>query len=590
MTTPIRKRRAICLPAIDWFSAILVTALLFGVSQTSALTLDLPTVAGGLSGPVAITHAGDSRLFVVEPAGRIRIIEDGSLLGTAFLDIDPLVGSGGERGLLGVAFHPDYANAGAAGEGLFWVNYTNNSGNTVIARYSVSANNPNVAEPGSALVLLTIVQTAPNHNGGELRFGPSEGEEQKQYLYIGMGDGGGSGDPNNAGQTDSTLLGKMLRIDPSTEAEPTEPFYAIPTDNPDAQAGLELGMIWAKGLRNPWRFSFDALTGDLYIADVGQGRREEINLTRAGGAGGLNYGWNTMEGILCFNPRENCDMSSLTLPVFDYQRAAGRCAIIGGFVYRGQRFPSLSGVYLYADYCSREIFRLDETSPGVWQGTPIFTAQFRPRAFGEDANGELYVAGADGRVHQVVDRDFEPLSSLPAGLAWYSPAVRTADEVTCGALRELAMATDVARLNANSQLFESCDETGDSFSVRTGEGYLLTLPVAVNFVVQGVPDCPLVDLKPGLNLVGVPDPASRSGCFDLLERIGTNTVVASIQRFNQRTATLESCVFRENSNVAEGNDFPIVAGDAYLIAMKAIRNAVKLDDSIRCPPAPPQLN
>jgi glucose/arabinose dehydrogenase len=364
-------------------------------------TVTLSQVAPGLASPTFVTHAGDARLFIVEQAGRIRILRQGTLLATPFLDITPLVSSGGERGLLSVALHPDYGVPGASGAGLLWVNYTDRNGDTVVARYTVSAGDPDVADTASALPLLRTPQPFANHNGGQLQFGPMEGVAQQRYLYIGMGDGGSGGDPMNNAQRDDTLLGKMLRIDPSTAAVPAAPFYTIPPDNPDAAAGIPLGAIWAKGLRNPWRFSFDALTGDLYIADVGQSQWEEVHVTLAGTPGGLNYGWRIMEGPQCFDPPNNCDMRGLVLPVFTYANASARCAIIGGYVYRGTRFPALAGVYLYADLCSGEIFGLTQTATGVWESRLLFTSSAGILTFGEDVNGEVYVGGDDGNVYQV---------------------------------------------------------------------------------------------------------------------------------------------------------------------------------------------
>jgi glucose/arabinose dehydrogenase len=360
-------------------------------------------VASRLSAPVFITHAGDSRLFIVEQPGRIRIIHQGILHPVPFLDITPLVRSGGEQGFFSVAFHPEYAVAGAPGAGLLWVNYTDVNGDTVIARYSVSGTNPDVTDPDSAQVLFTITQPFSNHNGGQLQFGPVEGVEQKRYLYIGMGDGGSGGDPQNNAQRDDTLLGKLLRIDPSLAATPTLPFYTIPPDNPNVVSGIPLGAVWAKGLRNPWRFSFDALTGDLYIADVGQNRWEEIHFTPAGSPGGWNYGWRIMEARHCFNPPDACDMRGLVLPVFEYaiDGTSSRCAIIGGYVYRGALLPALQGIYVYADWCSGEIFALTETAPGVWTSTLLHTSSFRPLGFGEGLDHELYVGGDDGTVYQV---------------------------------------------------------------------------------------------------------------------------------------------------------------------------------------------
>jgi glucose/arabinose dehydrogenase len=368
-----------------------------------ALALTLTPVASGLSSPVFITHAGDSRLFIVEQPGRIRILHQGTLSPVPFLDITPLVRSGGEQGFFSVAFHPDYDVAGAPGVGLLWVNYTDVNGDTVIARYSVSATNPDVADPDSAHVLLNITQPFPNHNGGQLQFGPVEGVEQKRYLYIGMGDGGSSGDPQNKAQRDDTLLGKLLRLDPSLATIPTPPFYTVPPDNPHPAAGVPLGTIWAKGLRNPWRFSFDALTGDLYIADVGQNRWEEINLTLAGSPGGWNYGWRIMEARHCFNPSSACDRRGLVLPVFEYALGGSpsRCAIIGGYVYRGARLPALQSIYVYADWCSGEIFGLSETTPDAWTNALLHTSSFSPLGFGEGVDHELYVGGEDGIVYQI---------------------------------------------------------------------------------------------------------------------------------------------------------------------------------------------
>jgi glucose/arabinose dehydrogenase len=305
--------------------------------------------------------------------------------------------------LFSVAFHPAYGVPGAAGAGLLWVNYTDRNGDTVIARYTVSPDDANVALPDSAYELLHIDQPFANHNGGQLQFGPPEGVAQQRYLYIGMGDGGSGGDPMNRAQNDTTLLGKMLRLAPGTAADPAPPFYTIPSDNPDAAAGFPQDLVWAKGLRNPWRFSFDAQTGDLYLADVGQNRWEEIDMAPAGTPGGLNYGWRPVEGQQCFNPASGCDVRGLTFPVFVYAHTTSpaRCSIIGGYVYRGRRFPALSGMYLYADLCSGEIFGLTRTASGTWQSDLLFTGDFMPLTFGEDVDGELYVGGEDGNVYQI---------------------------------------------------------------------------------------------------------------------------------------------------------------------------------------------
>jgi len=363
--------------------------------------LRLIRVATGLANPLYITHAGDDRLFIVEQPGRIRIVQQGTLLATPFLDITALVRSGGEQGLLSVAFHPAYGTPEAPGFGLFWVNYTNTQGDTVIARYTVSRDNPQRADPSSALTLLLIAQPFANHNGGLVVFGPEEGPARQRYVYIGMGDGGGRGDPFNNAQRDDTLLGKLLRLDPSLAATPAAPFYVIPPDNPRAAEGPLLGTIWAKGLRNPWRFAFDTLRGDLYIADVGQNNWEEVNFTPAGTAGGLNYGWRFMEGQACFNPPTGCELPGLERPVAVYATDGGHCAIIGGYVYRGALLPALAGVYLYTDLCSGEISGLAQVTPGVWQSTLLLRSGLNPLSFGQDLHQELYLGSSDGTVYQL---------------------------------------------------------------------------------------------------------------------------------------------------------------------------------------------
>jgi glucose/arabinose dehydrogenase len=264
------------------------------------ITLGFESVASGLASPVGIYHAGDGsrRLFILQQAGQILIHDGAQVRPTPFLDIATLVSCCGERGLLGLAFHPDFAS-----NGLFYVNYTNTAGDTVIARYRVS-DDPNAADPGSAQILLTIVQPFANHNGGQLAFGPD------RFLYIGMGDGGSGGDPDNRAQNLGDLLGKLLRLDVDGGVP-----YAIPASNPFRNTPGARPEIWAWGLRNPWRFSFDRLTGDLFIADVGQATREEVDFQPASSHGGENYGWRLMEGTLCFNPASGCNDGSLTLPI-----------------------------------------------------------------------------------------------------------------------------------------------------------------------------------------------------------------------------------------------------------------------------------
>lgn len=335
-----------------------------------------PIVSTGLQNPLYLTHAGDGsgRLFIVEQVGRIRIYRSGKLQETPFLDIRQLVSFGGERGLLSMAFHPDYKS-----NGRYFVNYTRaGDGATVIAEYRVS-DSPDISET-TGRILLTIAQPFSNHNGGQLQFGPDG------YLYIGMGDGGSAGDPQGAGQNLETLLGKMLRIDVNGQLP-----YSIPTDNPFFGSIPGRDEIYASGLRNPWRFSFDRKTGELYAADVGQGRLEEVDLIVKGG----NYGWNRMEGSLCFNPLTNCDRTGLILPITEYGRDIG-CSITGGYVYRGKQIPDLEGVYLYSDYCSGILLGYKGGSVTQYMRTGYNVA-----SFGEDEEGELYVLDLTGTVYRI---------------------------------------------------------------------------------------------------------------------------------------------------------------------------------------------
>ena len=351
-------------------------------------TLELQPVASGLSSPLYLTTpTGDPRLFIVEQAGRIRIVESGQLLAQAFLDIRDRVASGGEEGLLGLAFHPNYA-----GNGYFYVDYThlNNARDTLytlIERYSVSPA-PDSADSASHKLILRIVQPYTNHNGGLVMFGPDG------MLYIGMGDGGSGGDPENRAQNPDSLLGKLLRID----VDHGDP-YAIPASNPFA-AGGGAPEIWALGLRNPWRFSFDPPSGRLYIADVGQNAWEEVDVEPAS-QGGLNYGWRIMEGAHCYNPA-SCSSAGLVLPVIEYDHSNG-CSIIGGFVYRGSRWPSLAGQYFYSDYCSGWM-RSFAYANGAVTGQTTWSLNVslgNVLSFGEDSAGELYVLSAGGSIYRI---------------------------------------------------------------------------------------------------------------------------------------------------------------------------------------------
>jgi len=365
---------------------MILTALLGFLA--AARGQQLQEVATGLKRPVVITTAGDAsgRLFIAEQRGLIRIIADGTVLAEPFLDLRSLISSGGERGLLGLAFHPDYQESG-----FFFVDYTDRAGNTVIARYRVT-DNPNIADPSSAAILLQVEQPFANHNGGQLAFGPDG------YLYIGLGDGGAGGDPFGAGQDLGKLLGKILRID--VDSLP----YRIPPDNPFLGTEGARGEIWAWGLRNPWRFSFDRESGDLFIADVGQDAAEEVDFQTASSSGGENYGWNIMEADLCFEPAGGCRRQGLTPPILSYRHdSLGGRSVTGGFVYRGRRIPALTGAYLFADFVSGRVWAARQSADGVWESDVLWTSSLSISTFGEDEAGELYLADyAAGTIYRVV--------------------------------------------------------------------------------------------------------------------------------------------------------------------------------------------
>jgi glucose/arabinose dehydrogenase len=357
---------------------------------TGTVPVALQEVAAGLAFPLYLTTpAGDPRLFVVEKGGTIRIIKDGVVLPLPFLDLTGKVSTGSEQGLLGLAFDPAYATTGR-----FIVHYTDVAGDTRVSSFHVSTD-PDRADPTTEAVVLTTDQPFANHNGGQIAFGP-DGD-----LYLGLGDGGGGGDPNGTGQSLGDLLGSILRISLTGPSG-----YTVPPDNPFVGVSGARAEVWSYGLRNPWRFSFDRLTSDLYIGDVGESRLEEIDVAPAaeGGGRGVNFGWNLMEGTTCF-AAGSCDTTGLALPVAEYGHNQG-CSVTGGYVYRGAAIPALQGHYFYADYCSGFVRSLRMTG-GVatdhadW---PTLRPGGAVPSFGEDAAGELYVLSADGRVLKIVPR------------------------------------------------------------------------------------------------------------------------------------------------------------------------------------------
>jgi glucose/arabinose dehydrogenase len=374
-------------------------------TQNSWPILTTELIASGYERPVHITHAGDNsaRLFTIEQRGRIIAIEDG-MPDRIFLDItdrvlSPFSGGGGEEGLLSLAFSPDF------GFGIehFYVYYTNTDGNNQVSRFLLSTD-PDIAEPASEQIILVINHPdRPNHNGGQLFFG------KDGYLYISTGDGGGQGDPLQNGQNPNTLLGKLLRIDVEAGTVP----YGIPPTNPFVGLTDHKEEIWALGFRNPWRFSFDRLTGDLYLGDVGQSSWEEVNYQASNSKGGENYGWNVLEGFECFGST-TCDDLGMTYPIHVYPtREEGACAITGGYVYRGVDYPGLFGIYIYADYCSGKIWGLRDQD-GMWINHLLLDTDSRISSFGEDESGNLYFADAfEGNIYMIQEMVDPQLQYLP---------------------------------------------------------------------------------------------------------------------------------------------------------------------------------
>jgi glucose/arabinose dehydrogenase len=370
-----------------------IAASASGPAALSSGQLTVVKVVGGFSSPLGVTGAGDGsgRLFVVQQGGRVRIVKGGKITGT-FLDISNHVVAGGERGLLGLAFHPDFA-----ANGFLFVYYTRPGGDIVIARMQANAARTFASATTLDPILIIEHSQNSNHNGGAIVFGPDG------YLYAATGDGGGAGDPLENGQdiTDE-LLGKVLRINPTLGASAT---YAIPADNPFVgQNGDD--EIWAYGLRNPWRITFDRTSGDLYIADVGQGRREEVNVEDVADPGGNNYGWDVMEGSLCYEPSSGCSLSGDTLPVAEYSHSLG-CSITGGYVYRGTH-RDLQGLFVYGDYCSGRMWTMNASGSGE---TLRRDTSLNISSFGESDGGELYLTDLNGSLYRVIAPEFSDIAS-----------------------------------------------------------------------------------------------------------------------------------------------------------------------------------
>ncbi|MFI5120775.1 MAG: PQQ-dependent sugar dehydrogenase [Thermoanaerobaculia bacterium] len=449
------------------FGVVLVSSRAAAQSSPPWPRIALNRVATGFSSPTQVTSArdGTGRLFVVEQGGRVRILKDGTVQPVPFLDISNRVSCCGERGLLSIAFEP-----GTGPKSQFWADYTDVNGDTTVSLFSFAGD---LAAAASETVVLKIAQPFANHNGGQLAFGPDG------YLYVGMGDGGSAGDPNNNGQSLSTLLGKILRID--VRAFP----YGIPRDNPFAGSVAARPEIWAYGLRNPWRFSFDRKTGDLWIGDVGQDAWEEVDFQPAGSAGGANYGWRLTEGNHCFNPATGCPTSGITFPVAEYSHASG-CSITGGFVYRGGDFARLSGIYFYADYCSGRVWGLRRAASG-WERQELLQPGYAFTSFGEDDAGEVYaVDGNSGTLYRLVDAD-GPLSVLTVPVV-----VRVAGENGANFFSELTLGnrgtTDASADVTFTAASALASEGGGTFTTAVPAGRQLVFADAIQWLRQnGLP-------------------------------------------------------------------------------------------------------
>jgi len=356
-------------------------------APANSTTYQWTPIADNLDNSLYITHAGDNRLFALEQTGNILVIEDGQILPDPFLEISDLLpdavfqGGYSEQGLLGLAFPPDYQQTG-----LFYISYTDVNGHSILARYTVSTEDPNLANPDSALEVLKVEQPFPDHNGGNINFGPDG------YLYMGFGDGGNVNEPNTRSLDSNLLLGKMIRIDVSTQP------YTIPSDNPFINDSAYRPEIWSMGLRNPWRFSFDRATGDLYIGEVGQWEWEEIDFQPVG-VGGQNYGWSAYEGRHIYLP-DAPEPLPVTMPIHEYSHTEG-CSVTGGYVYRGSNLPELQGYYFFGDYCGGQIWAAYRTESGTWFATLFMDTEYIISSFGEDAFGELYLVDYKGTIYRL---------------------------------------------------------------------------------------------------------------------------------------------------------------------------------------------
>lgn len=500
----------------------------------------------GLTRPLGIENVGDGtgRLFIIEQDGRIRVVSGGVLQATPFLDLTGKVARiGSEQGLLGLAFPP-----GFSADQHFYVDYTNLAGDTVIARYQVSAGDPNVADPASEEVLLTVDQPFTNHNGGQLVFGPDG------YLYIGMGDGGSGGDPQGNAQNTNSLLGKVLRIDVEGGAVP----YGIPPTNPFVGDPGGRDEIWALGLRNPWRFSFDRTTGDLWIADVGQASREEVDFEPAASGGGRNYGWNRYEGSLAYPIGSvPTPTTGLTFPVHEYDHTTGGQSITGGFVYRGTQQPAFAGLYFFADFVRGKFWAMDPADHSV---QTVLDTDMLPSSFGQDQTGEIYVADfASGTVSQVLDAAVPPATSLTrlSGATRYETA--------------RAVALDAFPLGSTTAVLATGEKFPDALAA-SGLAGALDAPVLLT-PTNALSDAVVSALRPGelgasnVVIVGGPAAVSPDVASMLVGRGYNVTRVSGADRYETAAAVAKE-VARIEGGAFEGNVF-VVRGDSFPDALAA---------------------
>ena len=447
-------------------ASYLLFLLAFSFSPSyHAQNLELELFASNLERPVNIKHAGGEKLYIVEQQGFISIINsDGTVNSTPFLNIDSKVGSinsiGDERGLLGLAFHPNF-NV----NGYFYVNYIDNDGDTVISRFTRNSINPLIADPTSEFIILTYIQPFSNHNGGDLAF------DSNGYLYISSGDGGSGGDPQDNGQNTNSLLGKLLRIDINTTTSTQN--YSIPSDNPFVGNPSARGEIWAYGLRNPWKFSFDRLNGDIWIGDVGQGDDEEINKALSTTAG-LNYGWRCYEASNIYNSTDCPSSSTLSFPIAEYNHfsdGAFKCSITGGYRYRGANFPGFDGWYFFADYCSEEIGYLEYNSTNdSWDMTlEQFTGSWT--AFGEDVNGEIYVSDIQtGNIYKLVDTTLSLDDNQLGYIAIYPNPAKSEININFASINNASITTEILIYDLQGKILKTIHRNADAIQkVNTSE-------------------------------------------------------------------------------------------------------------------------